>query len=629
MAGARPSLEWIFPSALFVLLRRRKRYGALLFSALVGLVPRVSSAENWTSVGQLQFARFRTSAVLLQNGNVWVTAGCDDPKPYGHCLYGILSSSEIFDGKSSTLGPDVGKRYSHTTTVLVSGKVLVVGGCTGSSRGVNEGCDATASALVCDVPGSCATVSGGGARGFHTATLLNDGRVLVAGGFDTWGGSLVPALSTTEIYDPNQNTLSPGPLLKNGRGGHAATLLADGRVLLIGGAAQGMVSQFYPTDTTEIFDPTSNLVAANPPVMTAKRISPAAVLLPSGKVLVASGYKDSMPLGDSAELFDPQSGFTASMTSLTNPMEDSHAVFLSGLGRALVFGGFSNTYDPQTGAFGDLSSLAGPVIDYGFVSLGPLGVMLLGGHPNIGVPPTKLVQVFQLRTEGAPCEKSLDCNSRNCIDKVCCAPDCDGRCVACAAGTGSCQPVMRGVEHGACAADRTCDGAGACGTKDGRACATNNDCFGAQCVDGVCCENACTGSCVACDRAPAGKCLPIVGVPALGHPACPQGKACGGASSDCVPSICDGAHTIRVGDKAVDCTPYRCAVTGQCLERCSSIQHCVAPYACTPDGLCDKPAFDRGAGCDESGGSGTWMATFAAMAALALLRSRRARPPSA
>lgn len=70
------------------------------------------------------------------------------------------------------------------------------------------------------------------ARSFHTATLLLDGRVLIAGGQNDASASL---LSSTEIYDPVARTFTPGPNMTVGRAEHTATLLADGRVLIIGG----------------------------------------------------------------------------------------------------------------------------------------------------------------------------------------------------------------------------------------------------------------------------------------------------------------------------------------------------------------------------------------------------------
>ena len=70
----------------------------------------------------------------------------------------------------------------------------------------------------------------------HTATLLNDGKVLVTGGVtnDLYAGA---SLATTELYDPAANQWTAGPLMTAARRRHAATLLADGHVLVSGGAA--------------------------------------------------------------------------------------------------------------------------------------------------------------------------------------------------------------------------------------------------------------------------------------------------------------------------------------------------------------------------------------------------------
>lgn len=613
--------------AVSILARRRRRTAALV--AVFFALAKTASADNWDAVGQLKVARFRSTAVQLANGNVWITAGCDDTMPASYCANGITSTTEIWDGKQSVMGPDVGPRYAHTVTLLPSGKVLVVGGCTGPSRDPVEGCDATASTLLCDVPGSCTQVTNGTKRAFHTATRLADGRVLLAGGFDAYGlygNPAVAALDTTQIYDPQQNALQPGPTMSKGRGAHAAVELADGRVFLVGGAEKAWDLShltWFPTNTTEIFDPKTNQLAANPPVMSSARIAAAAIKLGNDNVLVVSGHDATNDL-DTAELFDAQANTFAPVAGkLTGILYNAQGAWLSGLGKALIVGEFSNTYDPTSKTFGDLSQLAGQVREYGFVQISPLTVLIAGGHQNQNTPPTPLIQMFQLRSDGAPCMKDLDCNNANCIDGTCCAPECDGRCVGCTAGTGTCTPIANGLEHGTCRDLQRCDGQGVCKTANGHACVKNEDCLSGTCADGVCCSTACTASCLACDRAPAGSCLPIVGLPGLGHRACPPGTACGGGSGECVPSICDGDHTIRVGEKTIDCTPYRCDVTGRCLERCSSTQHCVAPYACTANGLCDKPAFDRGAGCDTTGSNDTWFGSVLAMGIVAWIRSRR------
>jgi hypothetical protein len=129
------------------------------------------------------------------------------------------------------------------------------------------------------------------ARGGHQATLLYDGRVLVCGGVDTGGVTLASA----EVYDPATNTFTAVASMSAPRTAHRATRLLDGRVLVTGGFADWTqaTTQFVPRlntvqDTAEIFDPTTG-TWANAGVMGSKRGGHVQVLWPDGRVLVASG----------------------------------------------------------------------------------------------------------------------------------------------------------------------------------------------------------------------------------------------------------------------------------------------------------------------------------------------------
>src|SRR3954471_12990456 len=110
-------------------------------------------------------------------------------------------------------------RRGHTATQLQDGKVLVVGG-------ENAGGLAPQSELL---DNGAATSIAGPARTDHTATLLPDGRVLIAGGRDS-----ASLLDSTQIFNPADNSFSAGPSLKNARAGHTATALANGNILLVG-----------------------------------------------------------------------------------------------------------------------------------------------------------------------------------------------------------------------------------------------------------------------------------------------------------------------------------------------------------------------------------------------------------
>ncbi|HKE28259.1 MAG TPA: kelch repeat-containing protein [Bryobacteraceae bacterium] len=137
----------------------------------------------------------------------------------------------------------------------------------------------------------------------HTATLLYDRKVLIAGGENaSWA-----LLSSTETYDTATQTFTPSGNMTVARSGHTATLLADGRVLIVGGDSVG---------SAEIYDPvTGNFTATGDLLAAPTRTGFNATLLANGKVLITGGfvgYTDSGYVIGDAELYDPATGmFTA------------------------------------------------------------------------------------------------------------------------------------------------------------------------------------------------------------------------------------------------------------------------------------------------------------------------------
>jgi N-acetylneuraminic acid mutarotase len=187
-------------------------------------------------------------------------------------------------------------RAFHTATLLGDGRVLVVGGWADSDE-LNETAE-----LYDPASGSWSRVAPPAlARGLHTATLLLDGRVLVVGGFVSAAlqGVVTAAVVTTtaEVYDPASGTWSPAGELAFFRSYHTATLLADGRVLVAGGLL---------LDKAEIYDPASNTWTAAASLVH-RRYQHTATLVPDGTVLVAGGGDGSeVEAGlQSAERYDP------------------------------------------------------------------------------------------------------------------------------------------------------------------------------------------------------------------------------------------------------------------------------------------------------------------------------------
>ncbi len=130
------------------------------------------------------------------------------------------------------------------------------------------------------------------ARFSHTATLLPNGKVLVAGGASSTGN-----MTLAELYDPNSGTWTPTGSMTVGRAGHTATLLPNGKVLVAGGLVGPTILQ-----SAELYDPSSGTWTPTGS-MSVARFSHTATLLPNGKVLVAGGAGSSGFAMASAELY--------------------------------------------------------------------------------------------------------------------------------------------------------------------------------------------------------------------------------------------------------------------------------------------------------------------------------------
>jgi hypothetical protein len=191
-------------------------------------------------------------------------------------------------------------RKGHTATWLQDGRVLIAGGENDSGPVAEMELFNPAQGLSSLGPNARM------ARADHAAVLLVDGRVLITGGR---AGN--QRLNSTEIFNPATNSLNDGPFLNHERAGHVGVLLSDGRYLLIGGDDFG---------TAEIFDPVTRSFELLSAHLGTPRFSHSAALLKNGKVLVAGGMNPNGQRLSTAELFDPA---TMTFSPVSNAMHSS------------------------------------------------------------------------------------------------------------------------------------------------------------------------------------------------------------------------------------------------------------------------------------------------------------------
>ena len=328
---------------------------------------------TWRSTGTMTTARRRHAALLLQTGRVLVVGGADsgaDCEVYdpltgtwaavgdmitlrrnpvlvpltdgrvlaagGYVLAGYASTAtcEIYTpstGLWSSTGAMTQPRTQHTATLLPDGRVFVAGGQTEFEAGTNlNSCE------IFDPSAGTGTwtataFSMAEARQSHTATLLDNGRVLLAGGLHIFDRS-------SEIFDPATGAFATTAGLSTRHDGAVSALLSDGRVLLTAGT-NSMASEAW------------NSATWTTATMGSKRSGHTATVLPSGQVLVLGGIPDGTgAILASGEVFTPGGGTrTASVSPGT--YYDAGTIQLPS-GKVLAHDGFNcKEYDPSTGTW--------------------------------------------------------------------------------------------------------------------------------------------------------------------------------------------------------------------------------------------------------------------------------------
>ena len=236
-------------------------------------------------------------------------------------------------------------RVVHSATLLNDGRVLVAGG--GQGPDTIDGYDNVPGAELFDPVSGSFTPAGTFARKSHTATLLPSGKVLLA------GGNLTDTTAESELYDPVTGHFQATGSLIVTRESHTATLLQDGRVLIVGGLRWlDAGTDWVSLSDAEIYDPVTGAFSLTGSLNDARSYH-TATLLPSGKVLIAGGLSRQIPnFLASAEIYDPVTGVFTRTGSMNLPRSGAVATLLLD-GHVLITGDQQNPelYDPTTGSF--------------------------------------------------------------------------------------------------------------------------------------------------------------------------------------------------------------------------------------------------------------------------------------
>lgn len=306
------------------------------------------------------------------------------------CVWAGLQATDSFTPTSHPLNT---ARSDHTATLLGNGKVLVAGGLnsTPASSASAETYDSAADTWTASVNVMVA------ARYGHAAALLPSGKVLLAGGY----GSANLPIGSAELYDPAADTFTASAhMLNTTRAEMTATLLDNGKVLLVGGADVNG----FPSAKAELYDPATDTFTNTAKPLLVARFGHSATLLASGKVLIAGGTAINGGATLAAELYDPVAN-TFKLTSKTMVVaRTQHAAVRLVNGKVLVAAGIDSTgfanssselYDPAA----DKWTLSANIMTTGRVYhrmalLQSGSALVTGGDDNATTVPIASAEVY-------------------------------------------------------------------------------------------------------------------------------------------------------------------------------------------------------------------------------------------
>jgi N-acetylneuraminic acid mutarotase len=323
------------------------------------------------------------TATLLRSGQVLVAGGLQGSRQ--------VTNAELYNpatGKWSPTGALNVARSGQTATLLPNGQVLVAGGgCNGHAYGCDAGSflsTLTSAELYNPATGTWAkTGSMKFSRQFHTATLLPDGQVLAAGGFNNCDDDFCSDVASAELYNPATGTWTQTGSMPGAREQQSATLLKSGEVLVAGGLNSGgfCCSQFKYS-SAELYNPATGTWTPTASMATT-HVGQTATLLPNGWVLVAGGGTSV------AEIYEPQAGLWVSPGPMTTVRTHQTATLLPN-GRVLMAGGDGPDSQPQAsaeeflGGTGPLVTIAPASVAFSAQQVGTISAAQFYKVTNVG-----------------------------------------------------------------------------------------------------------------------------------------------------------------------------------------------------------------------------------------------------
>jgi hypothetical protein len=320
------------------------------------------TAAKWTTTGSLSAARTRHGAALMPSGELIVFCGSD-------ASGSPAATTDVYHPQAGTFspGPSLSEPRDRVgAAVLATGDALVAGG---RRAGLAV---PTSDLLRSSNPVWQPTANMLAQRSDHTATLLPDGRILVAGG----GGP-----PSAELYDPLTDLWHAAGTMKDDRAGHTAFLLFTGKVLVVGGP--------YGTalPTAEVYDPKSDTWSSTAP-LSVPRFNPTATVLSSGLVLVTGGRDGAYADLPNAEIYDPLLDKWTATASMSRG-RIFHSATLLPSGKVLVAGGYSpgsvsdaELFDPVNQSWSPVPPMAAPRAFHSATVLSSGRVLVAGGFDS-------------------------------------------------------------------------------------------------------------------------------------------------------------------------------------------------------------------------------------------------------